>query len=80
MFIVWGSRVFHKLLGRTQQRVTCGNCNNENWFEVSKITKWFTIFFIPVFPFSFKYFVSCPICDRGNYITETEAKNLIELP
>jgi len=78
MFIVWGSRVFHKVLGRTQKSYVCGNCSNENWFEVIKITTWFTLFFIPVFPFSFKYFVGCPICDKGNYITEDDAKQLVE--
>lgn len=77
MLIVWGSKAFLKLMGRTQQRVTCGNCSNENWFEITRITKWFTIFFIPVFPFSFKYFVGCPICDHGKYISKVEANELI---
>jgi NADH pyrophosphatase NudC (nudix superfamily) len=26
---------------------------------------WFTLFFIPVFPYSIKYFLSCPICQYG---------------
>lgn len=26
---------------------------------------WFTLFFIPVFPYSIKYFLSCPICKYG---------------
>jgi len=79
MFIIWGSRVFHKVLGRTKHSIVCGNCNNENWFEILKITKWFTIFFIPIFPFSFKYFVGCPVCDRGKYITEDEAQEILQI-
>jgi len=29
------------------------------------ISTWFTLFFIPVFPYENKYFLSCPVCSFG---------------
>ena len=43
----------------------CGHCNNDDYFVLSRIITWFTLFFIPVIPYSIKYFLSCPICQYG---------------
>ena len=43
----------------------CGHCNNDEYFVLNRIMTWFTLFFIPVIPYSTKYFLSCPICQYG---------------
>ena len=58
MFIVWGTRTFKKILGNAEM-YTCDNCNNANEFQVVRTAQWFTLFWIPIFPFSNKYFIMC---------------------
>lgn len=43
----------------------CNHCNNDEYWVLTRIMTWFTLFFIPVFPYSIKYFLSCPICQYG---------------
>jgi hypothetical protein len=43
----------------------CNHCHNEEYWILSRITTWFTLFFIPVFPYTVKYFLACPICQYG---------------
>ena len=43
----------------------CNHCHNEDYWILTRIMTWFTLFFIPVFPYSIKYFLSCPICKYG---------------
>ena len=41
---------------------TCGRCNNEVYFRLLQITTWFTLFFIPIFPYSVENLIVCPTC------------------
>jgi hypothetical protein len=43
----------------------CSHCNNEEYWTLTRYTTWFTLFFIPVIPYSATYFLSCPICQHG---------------
>src|SRR3990167_6580332 len=43
----------------------CSHCNNEEYWTLTRHTTWFTLFFIPIIPYSVKYFLSCPICQYG---------------
>ena len=43
----------------------CPHCDNERYWQLYSKTTWFTLFFIPVIPYSFKYFLLCPICEHG---------------
>lgn len=43
----------------------CSYCNNEDYWQLIKSTTWFTLFFIPVIPYSIKYMLICPVCERG---------------
>ncbi|MCU0680136.1 MAG: zinc-ribbon domain-containing protein [Planctomycetes bacterium] len=43
----------------------CSHCNNKEYWTLTKYTTWFTLFFIPVIPYSIKYFLSCPVCQYG---------------
>jgi len=37
---------------------------------------WFTLFFIPVFPYSIKYFLSCPICKYGLVLDQKQINEI----
>ena len=43
----------------------CNHCHNEDYWILTRITTWFTLFFIPVIPYSIKYLLSCPVCKYG---------------
>lgn len=40
----------------------CDHCHNISDWELLKYTKWLTLFFIPVIPYSTKKVLICPIC------------------
>ncbi len=43
----------------------CSHCNNDkHWILYTRRT-WFTLFFIPVIPYSTEYLMLCPICKYG---------------
>lgn len=47
----------------------CSNCNNISKWHLSKVTTYFEFFFIPVVPYSTKYYLSCPVCDKATRLT-----------
>lgn len=47
------------------QEETCKNCHNTEAWHLKKISKYFTLFFIPVFPHDSENFYHCPICNHG---------------
>lgn len=78
MFIIWGTRVMDKVLGYTQEQYQCGHCNNASRYKIFRRRKWFTLFWIPIFPFSSKYYVCCPVCNFGQEVPKAEADRLLE--
>lgn len=59
----WGHKMI-KNFGPTF-RHHCDNCNNDEYWVLTRIMTWFTLFFIPIFPYKIKYFLACPICQYG---------------
>lgn len=59
----WGHRTI-KELGPALKN-GCNNCKNEAYWNLKQVTTWFTLFFIPVIPYSTKRFLLCPICTYG---------------
>lgn len=75
MIIIWGSRTFQKILAHTGP-YTCNNCNNPTPFNLIRVANWFTLFWIPLFPVSIKYYHTCPICNQGTQLTKQQAKDM----
>lgn len=72
MFILFGwghtkNENFGKVLPRK-----CGNCKNEEYWSLFKISRWFTLFFIPVFPYQTKRFTICPVCQCGTEVNDNQ--------
>lgn len=59
----WG-HVTKKQNGPTMT-MKCPNCNNNTWFQLWRHRKWFTLFFIPLIPYSTTHFLSCGVCFQG---------------
>ena len=59
----WG-RVTTKEYGPTMA-VECPNCDNDTWLHLYRQRKWFTLFFIPVIPYSSKHLLLCEVCSQG---------------
>ncbi len=78
MFVIFGIGYNTNKEHQLQSSSFCNNCNNESRWMVSKATRWFTLFFIPVFPYKTEYITYCPICKSGFKITkeEFERKNV----
>jgi hypothetical protein len=53
---------------------TCPNCRNSEYWQLQKISHYFTLFFIPIFPHSSKYWYYCPVCNRGVELEADTAK------
>jgi len=73
----WGHQTI-KNLGPTF-RQHCSHCNNGEYWVLTKITTWFTLFFIPIFPYSIKYFLSCPICQYGLTLDDKQIERIKSL-
>lgn len=76
MFIIWGTHAFKKIIGATRV-YNCNRCGNANPFQIIRIAKWFTLFWIPLFPVSIQYFIACPVCQDGVKVKKEEAMNAI---
>ena len=72
MFVVYGSKEFKKDLGNTRIVYHCNHCNNDNSQILSRNRKFFTLYWIPIIPYSTKYFVRCPICNMGYEISKSD--------
>ena len=52
----------------------CPNCHNQVFFRAVKSTTWFSLFFIPVFPYGTRYLLVCPTCTHAFEMTAEQAK------
>ena len=77
MFFIWGNRPRSKILGTTTKIFRCNHCGNDTPFQVRQNSNWFTIYFIPVFPFSTKYRFECPICEYGYEMGKEKANAIL---
>ncbi len=44
---------------------TCPSCGHDGFLHYFTVTKWFRLYFIPIFPYSTKHFLACPVCTSG---------------
>lgn len=79
MFLVfgWGKQTIknHGPVFRSR----CDRCNNEELWLLYTRRTWFTLFFIPIIPYSTEHLVVCPICSYGAVITSAKFEELKEV-
>ncbi len=57
----------------------CNNCKENSEWELNKISHYFTLFFIHLFPHSNYYWLHCPICKVGLKLYKKDAKDYVEI-
>jgi len=64
MFFIWGTKYMKDFEG-TLKNSYCLICQNNSLIACS-YRKWFTLFFVPIFPYSQKdYYVDCSVCQNS---------------
>lgn len=58
--IIWGFRSRNKVLG--QVPYVCQQCRRNSFHTIVRSRRWFTLFFIPIFPFSKISTSRCNLC------------------
>ena len=46
----------------------CENCKNEEYWQLYRVQRWFTLFFIPIFPHASESLIICPICNASSHL------------
>jgi hypothetical protein len=72
--IIWGFR--HTVLQLAMVNYVCGYCSNQAAHALRKVVNKFTLFFIPLFPVSTKYFTQCTFCGATNRLTKEQAEQV----
>jgi len=73
--IIWGFR--QRVLQLAMVTFLCGQCSNPSAHALRKAVNKFTLFFIPLFPISTKYFTQCTFCGCTNRITKEQADQVL---
>jgi zinc-ribbon family len=55
----------------------CGYCNTPAAHPLTRVRKYFTLFFVPVLPLGTKYYISCTMCGRTTQITQEAADQYV---
>lgn len=55
----------------------CPRCNNTADWPIFREKTYFSLFFIPLIPYSTKYLLSCPVCRETSVMSEEERKRFL---
>jgi hypothetical protein len=72
--ILFGLRGRRKRLGTVTTE--CPQCHRTCSQAVGRAQRWFTLFFIPIFPFSTRYYTVCSMCSGSTKIDRAQAEHL----
>ncbi len=70
--IIWGFRGRVRPLAMIRTR--CPRCGQEAAHRLVRSQRWFTLFFIPIFPFRTRYIATCTYCGAGQVVNSEVAK------
>lgn len=73
--IIFGVRAFAQLIATLN--VVCGRCGNPAAQRVVKRTRWFTLFFIPIFPIGVTRVMTCTYCGQASRLSKEQAEQMI---
>ena len=57
----------------------CPNCGNSGWFQLMTVRRWFTLFFVPVVPYSRRDLLICPVCSRGVELDRARRQQALQM-
>lgn len=65
MLILYGTKHFKIVKGKTMNPYQCQQCGAEDRWQLTNVWTWFTLFFIPLFPVWKRKMLLCPNCGCG---------------
>ena len=65
MLILYGTRNFKIVKGKSMKPYQCPQCGTDNQWQITNVWTWFTLFFIPLFHVWKKKMLLCPNCGSG---------------
>jgi hypothetical protein len=74
MIIIWGIRSMRRSMGVVL--AMCHNCSRPCAQSIFVIRRWFTLFFIPLFPVGTKYVGVCSLCASATRMDREPAERL----
>ncbi len=75
MFVLFGTRSMVRTLAMV--KLMCASSNEPAAHHLSKITRWFTLFFIPVFPIGRRYVLTCAACGQSSKLAKEQADEIV---
>ncbi len=75
MFIVFGIKRMNKRLAT--MLALCGQCGTPAAQVVTRLSTWFSLFFIPVIPLGNKYVSTCTLCGKSVKIDKDQAMQMV---
>jgi hypothetical protein len=70
----WGHEKTRSFGATEEDRCPC--CDKIGRWELKEVSEWFTIFFVPIFPYKREYLSLCPICKSGMELKRGEFRRL----
>jgi hypothetical protein len=55
---------------------TCARCSRACSQQIVRLQRWFTLFFIPIFPFHTRYVAVCSMCSNNQTLDRTHAEQM----
>ena len=62
MLIIFGTKTEQKNLGIKKEMTECARCGQPVFLNNIKQSNYFTLFWIPIFPYKEEYLEVCPTC------------------
>ena len=78
-FILWGWGKQTRTEYGPVMPMTCSHCNNDVYWNLTRIREWFTIFFLPIIPYKSEHHLLCPICSWGVELHGSEIERAKQL-
>jgi len=79
MFFIFGwNRPSITDYGPVKQEL-CRNCRNTEMWHLRKVSRYFTLFFIPIFPHDSEILYLCPICNHGIQLSHGDFESYKEI-
>ena len=73
--IIYGTWPLRMKMGQDAQAKTqCPNYHQIAHWDIFRVLRFFTLFFIPFIPYRLQYFMICPSCDGAVKIKKSEAR------
>ncbi|MCD7862803.1 MAG: zinc ribbon domain-containing protein [Lachnospiraceae bacterium] len=72
MFVIIGTQVKKEELGCIPEPRICPRCRRLVHYQVIREQRWFTVFWVPLFPVQSKQYIQCPSCGLALQMDEPQ--------